>query len=439
MRWLCLTQLTLLSSQWSFVVGLASAKPPGRLRPHRQTEPEPVNPDGAAESASRSSGLERLKASVSSGSEVRDEDDESRFYNVSEWNQAISGGRQRQLLNSRSATTLAVGAQAKAQAIAPNLCMDGKLVPSLYLLGAQKCATSSFAAELLQSPNLVGPHHPSWTTEQSSTWMGKELHYFDNTYRYSAKGRSFWLAHWPQCPAASQHFVAADFTPSYLSAWEAPSRLKETYGGHANRLTFLVILREPLARMQSSFYHGKSDGWVAPQFATFEEYVQHSLQKYRSGNYRHFHNGSSDMRNDAVPFTLSLYYEHLAHWLWYFHPAQFVIAPMKSYVTAQNGLFQGEPDLIRTTAARPGIEAFMPPTEFKEPTPHINVHSHPLVERDLHPATMAAIRQVFDTTTGPVKLATLLVPAMKKGLQLYGYHGPPQDASFVARYISAMW
>lgn len=218
-------------------------------------------------------------------------------------------------------------------------------------------------------------------------------------------------------------------------------RVKATYGALANQLTFLVILREPLARMQSSFYHGKSSGWVNVQFGSFEQYIQSALTVYRQKKYRKFHDTawSSGTGPDfngvsGIPLTLSLYHEQLAHWLYYFHPAQFIVSPMKAYTKTT-----GAQDLVRAVGSRPHVQASFPWQKKKLPKPHLNKHPHPPVERDLHPQTLQQIRGVLNTVTGAQKLAQLLQPAMRKGLLLYGYNGPPTMVPRISKFINDNW
>merc|ERR1719321_1140464 len=160
----------------------------------------------------------------------------------------------------------------------------------------------------------------SWS-ERERILFSKELHFFDTPARWQ-RGKKFWLDHWPKCP--NTHAVAADFTPSYLSAWEAPMRLKQMYGPFSYTLTFLVILREPVARMQSSFYHGVSGGWVAARYTTFQSYADAVLWAFNHGQYRKFHDcESQNVANDfssmsGVPFSLSLYLEQIKHWTEHF-------------------------------------------------------------------------------------------------------------------------
>jgi len=354
-------------------------------------------------------------------------------YNVSEFAYSLKA----EVEHLQAARSSANGTQDAGAA--PNLCIDGKLVPSFYLLGAQKCATSSFAHELAKAKNVVLPEMASWNGKQRNLFR-KELHFFDYPDRYN-HGKPFWLQHFPQCP--STHMVAADFTPSYLSTWEAPNRLKQMYGIHSGRLTFLIILREPLARMQSSYYHGISGSWVSKQYGSFELYADWAVWKYHHGQYRKFHDCraksvDADFTSyTGVPFSLSLYKDQIANWLQYFSPQQFMVAPFKAYVKPASGNKLG---LVKSVASWRGIDAKIPPQVTNpQDVPRLNVHSHPSVEADLKPETYRMIKQVFELATGPAKLAELLSPAMTKGLRLYGYKGTAANKGWIASYIQNSW
>lgn len=379
-----------------------------------------------------------------------DDTDFSANYNVSEFQNAVAATWKRSNLHVRVGAGSLMNTTMNSSAANPllttaNLCMNGRLVPILYLIGAQKCATSSFAEEFARGHNVVLPEMGSWTQSQRGLFA-KELHFFDQPQRYN-KGKDFWLAHWPACPRA--HMVAAEFTPSYLSTWEAPQRIQQVYGPLVGHVTFLVILREPLARMQSSFYHGLSGGWVSKSYATFEQYVQACIKFYKAKQFRLFHSAADGpvdrtlMGRTGIPFTLSLYHDQLAHWFWFYKSYQFVVAPMKVYTKpdAVPG-WTSERDLIGKVAGRAAIQASMPPRQPRPP--HRNVHSHPKVEKDLHPETYRQINQLFDKVTGAMRLSALLAPKMGEGLLLYGYQGYLANSHLphqyrIAAYIKDNW
>jgi hypothetical protein len=327
-------------------------------------------------------------------------------------------------------------------AAANNLCIDGKLVPRFYLIGAQKSATSSFASELNRwTTNVVLPEMTSWSNSERLLFS-KELHFFDAPRRWN-KGKQFWLNHWPKCPAT--HMLAADFTPSYLSTWEAPLRLQQTYGQQGTALTFLVILREPIARMQSSFYHGIASGWVSPEFKTFQQYVDIALSKFNHKQYRKFHDcqpkpnqGMGFVGSSGVPFSLSLYLDQIKNWLAHFNPEQFLVVPMKAYVDPQPGNKYGR--LVEFVVKWHGLNMKAPAqrVKVKEP-PRLNVHKHPEVAQDLKPDTYIRLKQIFNVATGPHKLAALLSYNMQKGLILFGYPGAATNKGWIAHYLEQNW
>lgn len=323
---------------------------------------------------------------------------------------------------------------------ATNVCIDGRLVPSFYLIGAQKAATSSFAADLVDhaGKKVVLAEMTTWSDGQRMLFS-KELHFFDNSHRFQ-KGKQFWLDHWPQCP--STHMVAADFTPSYLSTWEAAMRLKQMYGPQSWKLSFLIILREPLARMQSSYYHGISDGWVSNQYKTFQLYVEAAVWKYRHGKYRKFHDcvptpsvGKDFFGTSGVPFSLSLYLQQIKHWTVHFNPNQIMIAPMKAYIKPKGGK-----KLVNMVSSWNGLDVkTLPKQKVQKKAPHLNTHPHPTVAQDLKPQTFIKIKQIFNQATGPHKLAALLSPLMNQGLVLYGYPGKSSNRNWIARYLQNHW
>lgn len=383
-----------------------------------------------------------------------DDADFSADYNVTEFMGAVAHTFKRSTMHhlkvgSDALMNSTVNASALDGKIAEtgNLCMGGRLVPIMYLIGAQKSATSSFAEEFAQGYNVVLPEMGSWTATQRM-FFSKELHFFDYPERYN-KGKNFWLSHWPTCPRT--HMVAAEFTPSYLSTWETPQRIRDYYGALVGHVTFLVILREPLARLQSSFYHGHKSGWVSGSYTSFEHYVQSCIQFYNEKKYRAFHSTSPhDNPVDqtlygltGIPFTLSLYHDQLSHWFQYYRAYQFVVAPMRAYTSpdAVPGKTKAR-DLVSKIAGRAAIQASMPPRQEKPP--RRNVHSHPAVEQDLHPNTYRQMKQLLDSVTGTTRLATLLAPKMSEGLLLYGYQGYLANMHLsgtfrISAYISENW
>lgn len=186
---------------------------------------------------------------------------------------------------------------------AHNMCVDGKLFPQLYLLGAAKSATTSLAANLMGAGvESVGPDCRGWCEpgQKIYTNVEKEFHFFDakmDWFWHGKRGetlhREIWTKLMPDCPrpADGSRFparrVIADFTPEYLRMTSLPSGavftnesvahyrhlygngtreqdgspanfhlptvISHFYGSKAGHITFIVMLREPLSRLRSLY------------------------------------------------------------------------------------------------------------------------------------------------------------------------------------------
>jgi hypothetical protein len=163
-----------------------------------------------------------------------------------------------------------------------NLCIQGRLAPTFFLIGAQKSATTNFAARFAQVALSVVPPKPR-KSDPSFFW--KELHVFDSKERYSKLGLQGWLDYYPKC-SRTAYFVGMDATPSYLSSAMAPTLMRARYKWFSNKLNFLVILRSPLYRMRSAFYHARDNNacrWNPNFCGSFGFYVANALANNRWG------------------------------------------------------------------------------------------------------------------------------------------------------------
>lgn len=122
--------------------------------------------------------------------------------------------------------------------------MNGRQAPTVFVLGCQKCGTTSLVAQMQQALSwgtvrVQTGHRYSYEPE----FHDKEKHFF-STERYFAKGPRYYLNHFPLC--SRDRGVICDATPNYLNYPLAPRRLRELYGANADKLTFIVILRDPV-------------------------------------------------------------------------------------------------------------------------------------------------------------------------------------------------
>ncbi len=120
-------------------------------------------------------------------------------------------------------------------------------LPSFYVLGAQKAATTSLDAWLRAQPSLRLPDL-------------KETHYFSNDERY-AKGPSWYLGRFPSADGA----LRGEVDPDYLSDPRVPERMAALHAGATPRL--VAVLREPVGRAFSQWRMSRRRGIERRPFA----------------------------------------------------------------------------------------------------------------------------------------------------------------------------
>lgn len=201
-----------------------------------------------------------------------------------------------------------------------NLCMRGKQIPDLYILGAAKCATTSLAYELISAGTMCAGGI-------------KEYHYFKkqtlSRFPEDPEGvRDEWLEGMPHC-LSGRRALLGDFSPESLSLTDSPGHaanktmgvempmaLQSLYGRLAGRVTFVVMLRAPLSRIYSFGQyniHGSQKG--------FEMWLQDRIKRFSPQNLMNGHN----------PVWGSSYGFQMTRWLKVFNHSQFYVIPFKAF------------------------------------------------------------------------------------------------------------
>lgn len=109
--------------------------------------------------------------------------------------------------------------------------------PDIFIIGAQKCGTTSLNALLLDHPDFCNGGH-------------KEKHFFSEGEDWLNKTDAF-LDEFSKC---KKRDLTVDATPSYVFFDYVPDRIKRSYTAHNLRSKkFILILREPAARHFSEY------------------------------------------------------------------------------------------------------------------------------------------------------------------------------------------
>lgn len=231
----------------------------------------------------------------------------------------------------------------------PNLCINGRNVPELYMPGIPKALTTGMAFDIHDHLGI------------GFSQGRKEPHFFDNPVgdvAFDLKKVTFenWIDshakhehHKRVCTSDAPRYIMGDFTPGYLYVPEAPERLSEWYkeGGVSHRPIFIISLRNPFERLFSFMYHwnrGINDvehmDWdpALDTNFTLDAIVNSCLDFTQLQEGR----GCPSLKVTVGdgPFQDSLYSKGMMNWLSHFDPKQFIVIPYKVYVNDRPKVMQ---------------------------------------------------------------------------------------------------
>jgi len=323
----------------------------------------------------------------------------------------------------------------KAPDVGGNTCASGKLLPEFYLLGVKNSATTSLFVDLGYRGVVAAP---------GKDWWYKEWQFFQ---QYSnmplAEQQALWLSSLPDCPR--NRTVMGDLSttnifvvqlPSDLAwsqtlgyparsdldytTWDTPRLIRKFHheaGGTMPK--FLLMLREPLARTQSEYYHTLPlkncngcivNGSFVDSFATNVALLQ--LKPPQISDW----------------FWKGFYSRQIEEYLKYFSAERFLFVPNREYFAIDPRGFSS------TVLSWLGIEA-----EPWSQAYHANSHSKPALDKELPPGT--ASREAYQAFMAPEseRLVRTLALAHAQGAQLAGYAGPPGDVAAVRAWLERGW
>lgn len=190
------------------------------------------------------------------------------------------------------------------------------MLPSVFLLGVQKAASTSLWKDLRDNLKLAMPLEG----QGEERYMRKEPQFFSKPENYD-KGRGYYLSRFPKCDAVEPGTRGFDGTPNYLlGGEEVAMRMKEFYGSKAKDLHFVIIVRDRAQRMQAAFHH------FMPNYGGgFDKFVEDSKGKAWAWGL-----GESG-EGPGFIWEGSRYGMQLEAFLKHFSPNQFSIVTMEQY------------------------------------------------------------------------------------------------------------
>lgn len=133
--------------------------------------------------------------------------------------------------------------------------------PSIFVLGVQKCGTTTVANVLAQQPEIFVP-------------SVKETYFFCDDRQYE-RGADWYESEYFPARFAGAKTLGCDATPFYFCSREAITRLASYCGADAR---FIVVLRDPVNRAYSAYWHQKRLG---NEPLSFEEALDQEGERIR--------------------------------------------------------------------------------------------------------------------------------------------------------------
>jgi len=344
---------------------------------------------------------------------------------------------------------------------AGNLCIQGKQVPELYLLGEPASGTTSMSEDLMAEGVIAAvqtdyDERPWWHQPPPGMWVAphgglkltKERHFFDDWLElYKPTDPRLLPDFLSQLPACSQvrevvadlsainlqmtpmprganstGFSYADLRGPDLPYVNVPWMLRQVYGSSGSRLAFIVILREPLDRMHSAWYHAQQIDFLAVcsdcKALSFVEALTATLDRFEQTPRKY-----DDWLWHSMPSL------QLPWWHSEFDARQLYILGTRAYGRSGFGPL--------CEALEPALGVDWACNMIREPR-HSNTHHHrSLAEEPIS----AALELQFNRTFGPDtrRLVDELASLQSQGATLVGYQGAAGSVRDVEAWLRQAW
>lgn len=180
--------------------------------------------------------------------------------------------------------------------------IDTRKSPDFLIIGTAKSGTTSLYQYMVQHPQIL----PALT---------KEVGFFDIPRMYN-NGMDWYLSHFPQV-SEHENILTGEATPGYFNRANVPEKIYK----YLPNIKLILILRNPVERTVSSYYHSVKDNG---ELRSLEEAINREIQMIQGMS------DPSEIMKTKFKFeprylVWSLYYYFLKKWLEVFPKEQFLI------------------------------------------------------------------------------------------------------------------
>ena len=230
------------------------------------------------------------------------------------------------------------------------ICSVAGELPTVFLLGCPKCASTSLWSALVQQPELC----PATPVPPYMAMSAKELHFFSNLAGRFRLGVSWYKGNFNRSRLLLDGHVNADGcqfvdgSPSYLDKAQFPSTAQRMHATYPpllrQRLRLIAILREPLSLLVS-FFNYFHETYTPLRGRTFPQWVGMWGQV-----------GALIAGNPVVPAHLSIadWMEQLQPFWFHFSPSNVFVVDQRLVITEFHSIMRGLADFI-------GVKFSLPP------------------------------------------------------------------------------
>ena len=217
---------------------------------------------------------------------------------------------------------------------------DGRPRPTAFILGVQKCGTSSLATELFGHPDLA------WPTMLAGEpfFFNKETHFFDRCVLHEEKycenkkpkdqtTVAFYNRHFPPTPRPTARLRYIEATPDYYyNAGSTIRNMRAAYGEwNFAALRFVVVVKDPVGRHVSYWNHFQKEGFIVSKSLNADVPSYLAMQGTSYSNCTDEYSRTCKNR-----LMLGCYSHFLQMWLDAgARPAQFVFVFLEEYIHAR--------------------------------------------------------------------------------------------------------